>query len=277
MVIMHPADSTEQLDELASSDALESFKPSTGGGRGVTALGISAYKAFEYGDIPTEQSTTNNFIKETDAAKGNVTTDYAANNVQARWGLGDYGRWDKSSPEDDAYVNANSFSDAIKFILGGIQFRAIFDGDITDNNSFTWKEHTYVGRDTALYTYDKYSRSSTFKIMVPSFTANETIKNYRKVNNLLANCRATYNDDGIPTAPINYITLGDYWTNKPCIVESINNTVITHDWDIAFGEGRQTTGKELCKHFQLDVNIKFVSVPQDSSNAWYFGNNIISG
>ena len=277
MVIMHPADSTEQLDELASSDALESFKPSTGGGRGVTALGISAYKAFEYGDIPTEQSTTNNFIKETDAAKGNVTTDYAANNVQARWGLGDYGRWDKSSPEDDAYVNANSFSDAIKFILGGIQFRAIFDGDITDNNSFTWKEHTYVGRDTALYTYDKYSRSSTFKIMVPSFTANETIKNYRKVNNLLANCRATYNDDGIPTAPINYITLGDYWTNKPCIVESINNTVITHDWDIAFGEGRQTTGKELCKHFQLDVNLKFVSVPQDSSNAWYFGNNIISG
>mgnify|MGYP003109504795 FL=1 len=277
MVIFHPANDTEQLDELASSDSIEKFKPALGPGRGNTRQGIHSYKAFEYGDLPQEAPVgTNNFLETLgpDETKGRFVADYEANNIIKRWGLGNYGRLDKTQEADDAFVNNDEFNDCILFKLAGIQFRAIFDGDISDNTSIGWNSHKYIGRDTELYTYDKYSRSFTFKVMIPSFTANEAKKNYQKVNQLMRNCRAVYDDDDIPTSPYNTITLGAYWVSKPCLIESINNTVATHDWDIAFGEGRQTVGSEIPKHFSLDISGKFLSVPSQGE-ANYFGSSIL--
>ena len=151
-----------------------------------------------YGNMDEEypiMKKTEDESEVTSASDDLVTADlptgnyYGAETVPFDWGAGKDSVYFTGDIEfrTDGYPGSmsaisstifDSGPDVIKFGNdSALGVDSIFDGDITDNNSFSWKEHTYVGRDTPLYTYDKYSRSSTFKIMIPSFTASETIKN----------------------------------------------------------------------------------------------------
>ena len=58
---------------------------------------------------------------------------------------------------------------------------------------------------------------------------------------------------------VNKITVGNLWKAVPAIIENVDYTInLDAGWDIALGEGNETTSLELPMLFDLKIGGKFL-------------------
>ena len=275
-VFYHPGSTYDPKDpaKLAQNPSIKHVNPTTNKAISVpdnvddlkknSPVDITQYKTLAYGDLKKSESATliQDFRKIAGSNYHEVTLpDYGTKNIATRLGLPNYGER-RGVSDDNATLEANydkGFSDLITLKIAGIQFRAYIDGAITDSVNFGYSEVNYVGAYTPAYVYDKGTRNWALTLKMPSFTAVELSRNKAKVNDLIQKCSPSIKDGRAIGAQVR-ITLGNFWSNIPTIIDRVDMTVEdTTPWDIAFGEKeKETTGEELPMHLTLALSGKFL-------------------
>jgi len=176
---------------------------------------------------------------------------YEGNSI-SRLTMPDYGNTPPGESEDDITVDA----DFVKIDIAGIRFRAYVE-DIQDTFDISWTDTQYAGNPGKAYMFDKFGRAWSLKIKVPSFTSEELKHNYKNLNLLLKKA-APKIISGVAGGQFHKITVGHLWVDKDVIIDSIAPTYNLESWDIAFGEGRETSGLELPMHFDIQIGGKFL-------------------
>jgi len=179
-------------------------------------------------------------------------SDLYEDNSISRLTMPDYGATPPGESEDDTAVDA----DYVKVDIAGIRFRAYIE-DIQDTFDISWTDTQYAGNPGKAYQFDKFGRSWSLKLKVPSFTAAELKHNYTNLNSLLK-LAAPKIISGVAGGQFHKITIGHLWVDKDIIIDSIQPTYNIASWDIAFGNDKETSGLELPMHFDLTIGGKFL-------------------
>ena len=90
-----------------------------------------------------------------------------------------------------------------------IPFRALFDGDITDNITPTWTPSSFVGRPVAGYTYQGTERTLSFGFDIYPKTKQEFPVLLEKVNYLVGLCYPNLDSFYRMSGPMIRLTVGD--------------------------------------------------------------------
>lgn len=194
-------------------------------------------------------------------------------------------------------------SDIIKFFIEVIDnnsndidnnvflfFRAYLES-INDNFKADWNSYKYVGRAENFYKYGGFSRdfSLTFKVVAES--REEIIPIYQKLNYLASLTAPDYSigytiGKGLMKGNFVNMTIGDYLSDVPCIIQSISlKPIFEVGWDINREiNGNPINGDKLDSEVNLyqgqlpkaiDVDMSIIPlhnfIPQ--LNKPYIGNN----
>jgi hypothetical protein len=138
-----------------------------------------------------------------------------------------------------------------------IQFRAIFSEDITDTVSPSWNPINYIGRTTAVYTYQNTSRSIGFGFTIFPKTKQEFPILLEKVNYLVGMCYPNLDDYFRASGPLIKLTAGDIVKNQLGFLSECSVTFPSSESPWETDKGLRFTKK-------IDVSIGFT----------YIGNNI---
>ena len=155
-----------------------------------------------------------------------------------------------------------------------IIFRAFLDS-FGDALSATHNEIKYNGRGENFYTYQKFNRSISISFKVATQTRYEMKPLYQKLNYLAAQTAPNYSSTGRIRTPYMRITVGDYLSRVPGIINSINiDWHKDYPWEIvADPNGKDANMKQL-PHV-LDVTLQFTPIhgftPSNDINAPFIG------
>ena len=138
-----------------------------------------------------------------------------------------------------------------------IQFRAIFSEDITDTISPSWNPINYIGRTTAVYTYQNTARSIGFGFTIFPKTKQEFPILLEKVNYLVGMCYPNLDDYFRASGPLIKLTAGDIVKSQLGFLSECSVTFPSSESPWETDKGLQFTKK-------IDVSIGFT----------YIGNNI---
>lgn len=243
------------IDNLDSPTALSSVEWQTPEGDDLHAADIDPgglnegkFDVFSYTDIEAFGKAKKMFRDFTTKDDSDAYED----NSVSRIGLSDYGATAPGESEDDINVDA----DFVKVDIAGIRFRAYVE-DIQDTFDISWTDTQYAGNPGKAYMFDKFGRAFSLKLQVPSFTAAELKHNYSNLNELLKKA-APKIISGVAGGQFHKLTVGHLWIDKDIIIDSIVPTYNLDSWDIAFGEGKETSGLEIPMHFSIQIGGKFL-------------------
>ena len=138
-----------------------------------------------------------------------------------------------------------------------IQFRALFTEDITDTISPSWNPINYIGRTTAVYTYQNTARSISFGFTIFPKTKQEFPILLEKVNYLVGMCYPNLDDYFRASGPLIKLTAGDIVNSQLGFLSECSVTFPSSESPWETDAGLQFTKK-------IDVSIGFT----------YIGNNI---
>ncbi len=138
-----------------------------------------------------------------------------------------------------------------------IQFRALFSEDITDTISPSWNPINYIGRTTAVYTYQNTARSISFGFTIFPKTKQEFPILLEKVNYLVGMCYPNLDDYFRASGPLIKLTAGDIVKSQLGFLSECSVTFPSSESPWETDAGLQFTKK-------IDVSIGFT----------YIGNNI---
>ena len=138
-----------------------------------------------------------------------------------------------------------------------IQFRALFTEDITDTISPSWNPINYIGRTTAVYTYQNTARSLSFGFTIMPKTKQEFPILLEKVNYLVGMCYPNLDDYFRASGPLIKLTAGDIVKEQLGFLSECSVTFPSSESPWETDKGLQFTKK-------IDVSIGFT----------YIGNNI---
>jgi hypothetical protein len=138
-----------------------------------------------------------------------------------------------------------------------IQFRALFTEDITDTISPSWNPINYIGRTTAVYTYQNTARSIGFGFTIFPKTKQEFPILLEKVNYLVGMCYPNLDDYFRASGPLIKLTVGDIVKNQLGFLSECSVTFPSSESPWETDAGLQFTKK-------IDISIGFT----------YIGNNI---
>lgn len=102
-----------------------------------------------------------------------------------------------------------------------------FVQNISDNYSANWQGVNYVGRMEQFFTYTGFTRTFSFQLVIPVFSAAEQPVVFNKVNSLVSYTAPTYVNN-LPQGTIVYMTMGNYLRTAGII----NSVSITVDNDV---------------------------------------------
>ena len=156
----------------------------------------------------------------------------------------------KSGTQEDVYREPVLHPDLVPFyfnILGiengfaktinTLQFRGFFDGSLTDTFNGTWSNINYVGRGENLYTYQNFRRSLSFSFQTAAFASSELEVVTQKLNVLASLTAPQYSLSGFMKGTMVNLTIGDYVTRLPGIVEGVTITTdFNSSWEITPGK-----------------------------------------
>jgi hypothetical protein len=149
-------------------------------------------------------------------------------------------------------VDNLKFSDIIKFFIEVISndsndsnqnvilfFRAYIDS-ISDGFKADWNSFKYVGRAENFYKYGGFSRNFSISFTVVAESREEMLPIYQKLNYLASLTAPDYSGLGLMRGNFIKLNIGDYMSDVPCIIESIDlKPNFDAGWDInrgPFGE-----------------------------------------
>lgn len=124
----------------------------------------------------------------------------------------------------------NDTKDFIKFKIKDINdenrfiiFRSTFT-TLNDDISPSWDSENIPGRPDAVHRYTSFERSFSIDFVVPTYSRNELMSNYRRLNELARYTVPKYSvtDPKGFGSPFIRLTLGDYFKDEPGYIDSLN-------------------------------------------------------
>jgi len=211
--------------------------------------GDKTFTTFGYEDIIAYRRSPKAFR---DFRKKDDTDSYEKNSVK-RIKLSDYGATKPGESTDDT----NYGKDYVSISIDGIKLRAYIT-EINDSLKPSYSAITYAGNPVDAYMFDKISREWSLGLQMPAFTQGELKNNYRLLNQIMQKASPEMFSD-VGGGRVNKITVGNLWKAVPAIIENVDYTVnLDAGWDIALGEGNETTSLELPMLFDLKIGGKFL-------------------
>ena len=213
--------------------------------------------------------------------------DYTRKNIEQRVGLGDPGTSEKNlssyvkgsglGPVDKVNslplyestgVTANERkNDLVKFRIAApdtnnptkktyIHFRAFLDG-MVDNFTSNWNPVNYMGRTDSLYRFQNYNRSVVMSWTIAAQSREELMVMYTKLNYLQSIMAGDYTDKGYLAGNIINLTVGGYFWETPCIVNSMNITIPNESpWEIGLPDSESTSGFNTGQTIPTDKQVR---------------------
>ena len=290
-----PGDKTEQIvHSSVEKDSADPYGPTFGN--------IGSYEVFAYGDIPKDQLAHNKImdfrstLTNTNKTFQQDEEGYKAAKREVEFGqnYGERGvdRSDReavlkditdneigdkilidalNSPGDGNYAKraddgAEDVSDLITLRIAGIQFRAYLKS-FSHNMKPEFQNVEYIGRLTDVKLMSKFSADFALGFSVVAMSARELEGMYFKLNRLAQKSAPTY-AGGLPQGPMNRITVGDYFKNQLCFINSVGYTMNEQSpWDI-------DPGRQLPYYLDVEIGGDIITSAFDnllSSNSDFFG------
>ena len=227
--------------------------------------GEKTFSTFGYDDLIAYRRSPKTFR---DFRKKDENDSYENNSV-SRIGISDYGATKPGESTDDT----NYGEDYVTISIDGIRLRAYIT-EISDGLKPTYSAISYAGNPVDAYMFDKISREWSLGLQMPAFTQGELKNNYKLLNQIMQKASPEMIAD-VGGGRINKITVGNLWRAVPAIIETVDYTInLDAGWDIALGEGNETTDLELPMLFDLKLGGKFL-VNADG-NIWKSDGKFIS-
>ena len=149
----------------------------------------------------------------------------------------------KSTPDQLEVADGEDFC---RLVIAGIQFRSYLKA-FSHNIKPEFQNVEYIGRLTDVKLMSKFAVDFSLEFSVAAFTARELEAMYLKLNRLAQKTAPEYSSAGQPKGPLNKITVGNYFMDQICFINSVGFTVNEQSpWDI--DPGRQLP-------YYIDVSI----------------------
>jgi hypothetical protein len=118
-----------------------------------------------------------------------------------------------------------------------LQFRALLNAGVNDNNNASLNSFKYMGRGEEFFTYQGFQRSITFGFVLQASSEEEMKPIYNKLNYLVSQTYPDYSPTtGLMRAPLVRVTIGDYLYRMPGFLENVSiNIDQTYSWEIKDG------------------------------------------
>ena len=114
-----------------------------------------------------------------------------------------------------------------------ITFRAFIDS-FSDSFSSKYNSTSYVGRGENFYTYGGFNRKVSMGFTVAVQSRQEQFPLYEKLNYLASLTAPDYSEEGFMRGNLIYLTVGDYLTDVPGVLEGISiGGFEAASWEIA--------------------------------------------
>ena len=164
---------------------------------------------------------------------------------------------DGSSPEiangklldDYDFITLKFFSLAKKT---AVNFRATLSG-LSESVSPSWQSQKTIGNPFSFYTYDGVERSVQFEFKIYSLNEVEHKAAWERLNFLTSLAYPQGSNAVYITPPFLKVTIGDWYKNKECFIDSLSYSVDENTpWDI------QTIGYKLPTIINASITLKFV-------------------
>ena len=105
-----------------------------------------------------------------------------------------------------------------------IHFRSYIEG-ISDSFSADWGTQKYMGRGENFYFYNGFDRDISLSFKVPVLSSLEQQSVYTKLNYLASLMTPDYSEGGFMRGNILKLTIGDYLTEVPGVLTSLNYSI----------------------------------------------------
>ena len=141
-----------------------------------------------------------------------------------------------------------------------IHFRALLKG-FKENYKASWKSQEYMGRAEKFYRYNSFDRDISFSFDLVSFSKQELMPIYKKLNYLASTLAPYYSDQGYMQGNIVQLTIGDYLHEQPGFISSIGIDIDDDaPWEVNLGldgeveEDNDTIVRQVPHRVQVSIN-----------------------
>jgi hypothetical protein len=133
-----------------------------------------------------------------------------------------------------------------------VNFRATLSG-LSESVSPSWQSQKTIGNPFSFYTYDGIERSVQFEFKIYSLNQSEHKAAWERLNFLTSLTYPQSSNGVYITPPFLKVTIGDWYKNKECFVDSLSYSVDENTpWDI------ETIGYKLPTIINASITLKFV-------------------
>jgi hypothetical protein len=159
-----------------------------------------------------------------------------------------------------------------------MHFRAFID-NFSDSYDADWSAVEYMGRAEKLYKYKGFGRKISLAFTVVAQSRGEMTAMYDKLNFLASSLAPEYLDSfssGYMAGNIAYITLGDYISEQPGIINSLTYEVPEDSsWETGLNpDGKDTEPKDIRRlPFMIKVNLDFTVIHKFRPSKQVFKND----
>lgn len=154
-----------------------------------------------------------------------------------------------------------------------VQFRAYLE-DFSDKFSHNWTDVNYVGRPNTLKLFNNVSRDINISFIVPALSRGELKYVYHKLERLTKFSLPT--GIGIMRGPVVTVTVGDWFVNELCVIESLDFQIDQeYPWEINVEKDTVDVG-ELPQIVKVSLGLKVIGNTPMNDNYAIFGTSITS-
>jgi hypothetical protein len=194
---------------------------------------LNNYKTLTYGQIQTRAKAGLKGVNAPDFRESltHPTVKYIGGKAPSNY----------KSVEVRSPLSANTDSDFIDLTItskrgsGAVKFKA-FITSFSDSFNMSWNDINYVGRQDTLKSFKGVTRGGSIGFKVAALSEGDMAINFAKLNSLvkIAAMGSGTGADNYVQGPMCSITVGRWFTNTPCIFNSIKYDIQTaeYSWDI---------------------------------------------
>jgi len=164
---------------------------------------------------------------------------------------------------DNSSINS-SLNTNQKILKNWLHFRALLD-KFSENYKASWKSQEYMGRAEKFYRYNSFDRDINLSFNLSSFSKQELMPIYKKLNYLASHLAPYYSKEGYMSGNLVQLTVGNYLWEQPGFIESLSIDIDdSTPWEINLGlngkEEQDATAVVRQVPHRIKVSMKFTPI-----------------
>ena len=154
-------------------------------------------------------------------------------------------------------VDNSGFKGSSPTIKANYMYFRVFLKDFSDSYNGTWKDIEYMGRGEKFYRYTGFKRDISISFIVATFTKEELLLIYKKLNYLASSIAPYYSDEGYMSGNLHRMTLGNWLNDQPGFISSVDLTIPEESpWEVNLSG---STDVQQLPHM-VEVKLKFTPI-----------------